>query len=149
LAQAETMLSLAQQENMQLKREKNSVEFLKAKDVRLTNEARGLGHQLTGYSEDIRNVKEGDALIHVYRDKIRMIKTRVYQLRRQAKETRVAALRERDRIRMIIGNNGYFVKGGRAVTVDMERFQTQGLEALHGAGSAQPNKKVRVDVTLF
>lgn len=149
LAQTEDMLALAQTENIQFKKGQEAVALLRAKDVRLTDELALAKSELDKYAADVSGIQEGKKLISLYHDQIRAVKAQIKDIRRGARRTRIAALRERDAVKMRLGNNGYIVKDGQMVKVDMEQYQqVQNVNALPAA-SASALPKVKVDVTLF
>ncbi len=149
LSETETMLSLAYKENLQLKQDMESGKALRTRDVRLTDEIKVFQNQLTDYAGDFRTIQEGDALIDSYRHKIRDVRSRIRQIRREAWGARVAALQERDRVRLMLGNNGYFFKDGQIVRVDMEQYQAASVDSPSAAASPSEPRKARIDVTVF
>ena len=60
---------------------------------------------------------------------------------------RISALAERDRVRLLYGNQGYFVKSGQPVQIDEQQYQAASFDAL--SPEKTPNPKVRVNVAVF
>lgn len=151
LSETETMLSLASQENLQLKQEIESGRTFRSRDARLADEVKVFQNQLTDYGGDFRSVQEGSVLIDSYRQKIRDARLRIRRIRREAWSARVEALQERDRVRLMLGNNGYFFRDGQIVTVDMEQYHSASVvDSPSAAASSPPDpRKARIDVTVF
>lgn len=149
LAQTEAMLTLAQTENIQLKKDQDAVAQLQAKDARLTDELALAKNELEKYSADIADIQAGRKLIGLYHGQIKAVKAQIKDIKRGARRTRIAALRERDKVKTLLGNNGFIIRDGQMVQVDMEQYQqAQNVNALPVAPSAA-FPKVKVDVTLF
>ncbi|OGX39502.1 MAG: hypothetical protein A3G91_05040 [Omnitrophica WOR_2 bacterium RIFCSPLOWO2_12_FULL_50_9] len=149
LSETETMLSLAYQENLQLKQEMESVPALRTKDVHLTNEIKVFQNQLTDYAGDVHSIQEGNALVDFYHQKIRDVRSRIRQIKRETWTARIAAFQERDRIRLMLGNNGYFFRDGQIVRVDREQYQAASGYIPSAAASPPASRKAKVDVTIF
>ncbi|MBI3617135.1 MAG: hypothetical protein HY210_02820 [Candidatus Omnitrophica bacterium] len=62
---------------------------------------------------------------------------------------RISALAERDRVRLMSGNQGYFMKSGQSVQVDTRQYQAASFDALSPEKTPNPDSKVRVNVTVF
>lgn len=149
LVQTEAMLTLAQRENIQIKKDQETVLQLQARDVRLTDDLARAKGELDKYSAGIFGIQEGKRLIGLYHDQIKAVKAQIKDIKRGARYTRIAALRERDKVKMLIGNNGYMIKDGRMMKIDMEQYQqAKDLNALPVASPSAP-PRVKVDVTVF
>jgi hypothetical protein len=149
LVQTEAMLTFAQRENIQIKKNQETVLQLQARDGHLTDELARAKNELDKYSADISGIQEGKRLIDLYHEQIKAVKAQIRDIKGGARRTRIAALRERDKVKMLIGNNGYMIKDGQMVKVDMEQYQqAQNLNALPVASPSAP-PRVKVDVTVF
>ena len=73
----------------------------------------------------------------------------INQLKYENRLPRISALTERDRVRLMYGNQGYFVKGGQPVQVDEQQYQATSFDALPPGKVPNPDPKVRVNVTVF
>lgn len=123
----------------------NTIVILEQKNVQLAGEMNVINSKLQYYEGNINNLDEGKLLIKEYRTKLRKVKRKVNHFRKEAKLTRIAALKERDRIRLILGNNGFFMKDGRSVRVDEQRYQDGILySATQGAGKGNVNIDVKI-----
>ncbi len=73
----------------------------------------------------------------------------INQIKYENRLPRISALAERDRVRLMYGNQGYFVKGGQPVQVDEQQYQATSFDALPPGKVPNPDPKVRVNVTVF
>jgi cell division protein FtsB len=97
----------------------------------------------------VHNVQDGRALIASYRDRIHEVAALINQLKYENRLARISALAERDRVRLMYGNQGYFVKSGQPVQVDEGQYQAASFDALPPGKVPNPDSKVRVNVTVF
>lgn len=97
----------------------------------------------------IHNVQDGRTLIASYRDRIQEVTALIDQLKYENRLARISALAERDRVRLMYGNQGYFVKSGQPVQVDERQYQATSFDALPPGKVPNPDPKVRVNVTVF
>ena len=97
----------------------------------------------------VRNVQDGRALIASYRDRIQEVAALINQLKYENRLALISALAERDRVRLMYGNQGYFVKSGQPVQVDARQYQAASFDALSPGKIPNPDPKVRVNVTVF
>ncbi|OGX32012.1 MAG: hypothetical protein A2787_03135 [Omnitrophica WOR_2 bacterium RIFCSPHIGHO2_01_FULL_48_9] len=117
LADAERDLEAARQENAQLQ------ELIGAKDGeiaqnkvmidQLTAEVKTIKERLRILEGDVVSMQEGRSTIAIYKEKVHKVKVKIHEFKQQAQAVKVAAQKERDRIAMALGNNGYFTKGGK------------------------------------
>lgn len=149
LAQTEVMLALAQQENLNLHQERETVGSLRRRDVQLTGQTDDLRDQLDRWESNFYSIQDGKALTAFYHDRIRQVKAKIREIKRQARAVKIAALQERDRIRSVLGNNGYFIRDGQIVEVDFEKYEGESLQASSIPESSSSFQKVRVDVNVF
>jgi len=73
-----------------------------------------LKERLSVLEVNIQSMDEGKSLITLYRDKMRTVRTQMKGLKKEAHYAKIAAQSERDRVESMFGNNGYFVKDGKA-----------------------------------
>jgi len=71
-----------------------------------------LKNQLRAFNAEFSKVDEGRSLITLFQSKINLVKTRMSYLRQEAFIARVAAQKERDRLAVLNGNNGFVVRDG-------------------------------------
>ena len=161
LKETETMLLAAQsqlastegdkaalsQELVQLSNFQEMAAELETKNKQLNNEMSVIEKRLKFYQGDAANLKEAQELMKLYREKMTLVKSRIKMFKQEALEMRANALNEKDRIQLILGNNGYFVKNGSVVKVDEAKYESATLDDV-GQPATQPNAKVKVDVNF-
>ena len=120
LKETELMLTQAQDENArlqseiaQLKEQTGQLEAAQSKNEQLNQELSDVKSRLQLYEREINSLEDGRALIATFSQKIRSVKLAMHDLKRQAQEAKIAALKERDRIKMLEGNNGFLLKEGK------------------------------------
>ena len=118
----------------------NDINSLNAKNEELTKEMYALQEKLSYYEGDVKNLKEGSDLISLYRVKMKLVKSKIKIFKREAEVVRKAAMAETDRIKMIIGNNGYLGKGGKNINTDMDKFHSASLDASQISGIPKTGK---------
>ena len=159
LAQTETMLTNAKGEleslqnvnQTELAKTKaelnNTIALLEQKNIQLTEEMTQLRGELQYYEGDVRSIDEGKALIVILRNRMKLVKSKIKYFKREARSARDMAQTERDKILSLLGNNGYFMKDGNVVKVDLERYEA---ESLKGSKKDLPkDQKIEVDVTII
>jgi chromosome segregation ATPase len=131
LTQTQGMLGAAQEENSRLKSElqglehlrttenvqnlgelQNKIQALRERDSDITLQLTDLKNQLRAFNAEFSKVDEGRSLITLFQSKINLVKTRMSYLRQEAFIARVAAQKERDRLAVLNGNNGFVVRDG-------------------------------------
>ncbi len=145
LTQTETMLAFAQRENLQFKQEIQTASQLKDKDAHLADKVDGLQGQLDDFVHNrVKDVEAGRTWISFYHSRIKVVQSEIRQIKAKVRSARIAALRQRDRIRIMIGNNGYLTKNGQIVQVDRKRYEAMDLNPI-----PHVNQNVKVNVTVF
>ena len=97
----------------------------------------------------VHNVQDGRALIASYRDRIEEVAAQINKIQYENHLARISALEERDRVRLMYGNRGYFMKSGQPVQVDQRQYEAASFNALLPGQAPNPDSKVRVNVTVF
>ncbi len=69
--------------------------------------------ELSFFQPDISDTDEGKAKIMRFKDHIRLVKKNMHAIKEQAMAIKAAAQQQRDRMEMLYGNNGYFIKDGK------------------------------------
>jgi peptidoglycan hydrolase CwlO-like protein len=137
LTQTQGMLSQAQEENARLKQElqgldnlrntenvqnigelQDKIKTLKENDTQISLQLSSLKNQLRAFEADFSDPQEGQALIVLFQNKIKLVKSHMRYLRQQAFFARVAAQKEKDRLAILNGNSGYVVRNGQAQNPD-------------------------------
>jgi len=133
LSQTQGMLVSAQEENNKLKQElqgldqlrntenvqnldqlQDKIKTLKDKDTQVTLQLSELKTQLRAFEADFSDLQEGQSLIVLFQNKIKLVKTRMRYLKQEAFYTKVAAQKEKDRLAALNGNSGFVLRNGQA-----------------------------------
>lgn len=111
--------------------------------------ARSQAGQASAAQDIVSDIPGGKALIALYRDQIKQVGAQINQIKYEDHMTQVSAVEERDRVRLMYGNHGYFVKSGQPVEVDERQYQAASFDELPPGKVPNPDSKVRVNVTVF
>ncbi len=133
LFQTQGMLSEAQQENAKLKQElggldklsdsenvqnigelQDKIKTLRDRDAQVSLELTQLKSQLRAFQAEFSDLNEGQSLIVLFQDKIKLVKSRMRYLKQEAFLVRVAAQKEKDRLAVLNGNSGFVLRNGQA-----------------------------------
>lgn len=166
LAETESMLTSAKTNNSQLKAEVQSsrtlgekqlaemkltltktIQTLEQNNSQLGEEVRSLRDKLDYLAGNIKSEEEGRNLLSLYSNRIKAVKGKIGDFKRLAMKAKVDAMKERDRIRASLGNNGYFVRNGEIVKVDAEKYNAAAVLTENVVTQA-PDRKVKVDVNF-
>lgn len=137
LSQTESLLAQAQQENQVLKGDPQAmanlqkvfgnqanvaaaknIDTLKKQNDSYGEELAKMRGELDSYQASFADIKAGKSVIAELKEKIRSVKDRMRQLKRDAVIAREAAQKERDRQLYALGNNGYVTKDGEPQMVN-------------------------------
>lgn len=149
LAKTEAMLAQAKEGNMQLQQQISAFGLWQGAESSSSNGVQTIQAQLIPKAEQIRTPREGRTLLALYRDGIRVVQSRMKAFQQEAHEARIAILKEKDKIKSLLGNNGYFVRDGASVKVDRERYEAATLGFVPAEGTVQAPRNVKIDVTFF
>jgi uncharacterized membrane-anchored protein YhcB (DUF1043 family) len=144
LAQTQTLLAESQATF------ENDIANLTARNEALMSQMQTMQDRLDYFEGNVSNLREGTELLALYQLKMKLVKSKIKVFKREARALRQAAQVERDRIQMMIGNNGYLVKAGKTVNTDMEKFHAAALDAgtADTLQTQSPQQDVRVNVTI-
>lgn len=84
-----------------------------------------------------------------YRLKLQSIKNEMKRLKKKERVARAAATAQMDEQRLLLGNNGYFIKSGQPVRVDEEKYQNLYADGAQGSTASQVNNEAEINVTFF
>lgn len=126
----------------------STIILLQQKNDQLGSEMSSIQEKLAYYEGHISNMEEGRALIGLYRQRLKSVKKKMKHYQREAKNARMEALKDRDRMRMIFGNNGYLIKEGSSVKVNLKKFNAPELLKKEIAPVSAP-KKVSINVEII
>jgi chromosome segregation ATPase len=96
--------------------EKN-LQDLQKKNQAYSGELAQLQNDLNNYQTNVNDLEEGKAIIQQFKLKIRAVKEKMNDLKREARLAKIAAQDEHDRQMVILGNNGYLIKDGQSKAV--------------------------------
>ena len=132
LTQTQGMLASAQDENTRLKQElqgldslrntenvqnigelQDKIATLKDKDSQISSQLTDLKEQLRAFEGQFSDLKEGQSLIVLFQEKIKLVKSRMHYLKQQAFFAKVAAQKEKDRLAILNGNSGFVLRNGQ------------------------------------
>ena len=133
LSHTEWLLADARKENVQLQEKmelltsvyvlqlaqnkeelEKKITALQTENIQFSNELMELRGQLRAFNGEIIDQEEGEAVIALYRDRLKLVKKRMKYFRKKAHLAKIEAQKEIDRIKLIRGNNGYVVKDGQS-----------------------------------
>ena len=127
----------------------NSIMALQEKNMLLSNEMQGIQDKLSYYEGNVKNMEESEALLTMYYGKMKLVKLKIKQFKQEARQIHIAAQKESDRMRMIIGNNGYFVRDGKTVVVDTDKYDNLTVgQPQQTASTAADDKSVKINVNF-
>lgn len=89
------------------------IDTFKKKNRKLDKDLQAVRKELAIYRPDIEDLAEGRSKVKLFKNHIQMVKRNMVALKRQAYEMHVAAQKEKDRLELLYGNNGYLVKDGQ------------------------------------
>jgi len=127
----------------------HTIALLEEQNVSLSNELKSVQDQLTYYKGNINSIDEGKGLLLEYNQTIKDVKLKIKHFYKQARDVRRTALKEQDRIRMLLGNNGYFVQNGETVKVDMQKYKSATMTSADSLRPTPVKNNVKIDVTIF
>ena len=139
LAQTEAMLTQVKEQNLALQNELQAanvnIAALRDDNTKLSKEVSDLQERLKPFEAEVGTMDEGKSFLSLVRQRLRDIKIGINSVKRKAYLAKIAAQKERDKILLAQGNQGYLVKDSKPVT---SSFPT-----------TKPEKKVRISVNLF
>ena len=136
LVEAQANLEQAKSEISQLNDKNNefqkTIAQLDEKNTQLSHELTVVQERLRFLEGDVKSLDEARALIAEYKGKFRLVKTKIRAFNHEVFEAKVAAQKEKDRIAILMGNNGYLTRDGMPYRGD--------------AAAAEKEKRIQVDV---
>jgi DNA repair exonuclease SbcCD ATPase subunit len=120
---------------------------LEQKNVQINAEMKILQDQLSYYAGNVKSVDEGKELMDVFRQRMKLVKGKIKAFKEEAVKARAAALKERDRLKSMLGNKGYFMKEGNIVKVDMDEYNALGAKEIKS--DVNKGRKVNINVNFF
>jgi len=151
LVQTEAMLAQLKDKNIFLKNEFDNFRILselelaklEEKKMRLSVELEDLNNKVSYYEGNINSIDEGRLLMQSYHSKMNLVKSKIKEFKKDAAKVRSLALNELDRVKTILGNNGYFMKQGKVVKVDTVSYDAVNLKSLN----KKSNMRINVEMS--
>jgi len=130
LRETEALLTETRNKNMELQQQLTSLQsqglqssqgrqgieqeiaLLHEKNTEFTSQLAQLRDQMRSFEGDIKTVEEGNAVIASFKNKLKLVRNKIHYLKQEAFFAKEAVRRERDRVLLLQGNNGYLVKNG-------------------------------------
>lgn len=144
LERTEAFLRDVQTENLQLKEKiklldqlndlEREIGSLREENARIQEFVRDSGGKITQAQVkddfDFDSIDNGRSLLQQLRQKIAGVKNRISFLKKKEKEYKIAVQREVDEKKMELGNNGYLVKDGKPMPVNLpdEKHLSDGVK---------------------
>ena len=118
----EVLLGKVQEENSKLNEQiallsrvtdmQATVDRLQAENEQVVAEIQDLKLKLAFESRNLTDVAKGQQLIREFKGRIHHVKVRIKELRDEAYVQKVAAQNEKDRMGLMLGNNGFMTRDG-------------------------------------
>ena len=143
LNQTETMLIQANDRNIEL----NSQLQLSGGQQSVVASTGNSPTSVVG-EENIATIADARSLMSTYRAKIRTVKGEMKRLKSEERSRLVSAMTQMEDQRLLIGNNGYFVKSGQVVEVDEAKYQELDPRFLQKSQAQSGNQNIAIDVTF-
>jgi len=138
LSQTETMLIQVNDRSVDVN---NQLQALKTQGPSQT--------ALLAGAQSVMSVAGAKALITNYREQINSIKGEMKRLKKEELAAREMSMIQIDEQKLLLGNNGYFVKDGESIEVDVDRYQSLTADQSGVSGNSQINNDVEINVTFF
>ena len=135
-AQGNTVLQNQIQTSQTQSELEKQVALLNEKNFQFAGELSQLKEQMRSFEGDVKSIDEGKSMIALFKNRLKLVKTKITYLKREAQFAQIAAQKERDRLLTLKGNKGFLLKDGQALKEEK---------------TAQPpsgDKKVNIDVSF-
>ena len=126
----ETLLSTVQEENRKLNEQiallshvtdlQSTVSHLREENSQVMTEIKDLKLQLVFESKNLTDVSKGQELIRDFKNRIHNVKLRIKELKNDAYIQKVAAQNEKDRMGLMLGNNGFMTRQGQLTAAEFK-----------------------------
>ncbi len=132
LKRTEAFLRDLQLENMQLKEKVKLLDRLNdlEREMGLLREENAKIHEImltskagssSRVKEDFDSIEQGRSLLSQLKDKLAAVRERISFLRKKEHQKKIAYQQEIDQKKMLLGNNGYVLKDGQPMPMDMPK----------------------------
>jgi hypothetical protein len=144
LQMTESLLAKMKEENDKLREKlvllnkvaelESDIARLKERNSQILNQMSQMEWKSPYREQRLKSVGEAKALLAEYADKLRLVKTRIRDIKGAERQKQILALEEADKMKMVLGNNGYLVRDGKIMPAAL--------------ASPAESQKVKVDVTF-
>lgn len=152
LSQTKALLKETESMLAQLREDTSSFVNMTGKALELESAGDDLKAQMAAIKDhlrflsgDVKDRPEADKLVKYFKAKIQLVKGKIKGFNRDAYELRIAAQKEHDKIKSILGNNGFLVKEGKSINVDYAKFKAADPSAVSEIKKTDDSK---VDVSV-
>ncbi|MBP9854743.1 MAG: PilZ domain-containing protein [Candidatus Omnitrophica bacterium] len=88
--------------------------------------------------DQIQSSQEAKDLLAKYKKEMSKIKDRLSYFQQQARNVREDAVEEMDRVQLSLGNQGYMMREGKMVQVDLQKYKNAGLKPSGESAATTP-----------
>jgi len=124
----------------------NKIAELEIQNVQLAAELETLKSKIKYYEGDVKNINQSKELMSFYRDKLKLVKSKVNQFKRDAEVVRRSAQAEKDRLKAALGNKGYFTRDGQTVKVDQAKYNAVTVDSILKSENTRDDSNVLINV---
>lgn len=107
---------------------------LKERNNQILNQMSQMEWKSPYREQRLKSVGEAKALLAEYADKLRLVKTRIRDIKKDERQKQISAFEEEDKMKLVLGNNGYLVRNGKVTSATIP--------------TSTDSKKIKVDVTF-
>ncbi|MCK5215520.1 MAG: hypothetical protein KAR05_09230 [Candidatus Omnitrophica bacterium] len=116
----------------------NSITRLKEKNARIINRISQIDLQKTPVKMDkekVSTVQEGLDLLAKYREKMKVVKVKIHEIKKSDHKSRIIARDQMDEVKLMAGNNGFLIRDGQKTSAEFDYFPK--------------NRNIKIDVTFM
>jgi hypothetical protein len=146
LKETEDMLTDMRENTQSLVNISNKTLELQNEEFDIKAQMEAIKDHLRFLAGDIKDLPEGDKFVQFFKRKMVLVKSKIKGFKKEAMQLRIAAKNEHDRIKTILGNNGFITREGRVVKVDYEKFQAADLNGVAEVDKTEFQQNVNINV---
>ena len=151
LKETELMLSQLREDTQSFVKMTGKAIELESTNADLKAQMAAIRDHLRFLSGDVKDMPEAGQLMKYFKGKIHLVKGKIKGFKRDAHELIIAAQKEHDRIKTVLGNNGYFMREGKNIQIDYAKFQTADPSSVNNntsSASAEKSTANNVDISV-
>ncbi len=127
----------------------NTIALLQERNKNLSQEVKNLQGKLAYYAGGVKSIDQGKDLLKLYKRRMKLVKSKIRMFKKEVRKVKKIALRNRDKVRSLLGNNGYLIKNGKVVKVDEKKYRLAETESVIKSKKLQIKPQVAIDVQFF